>query len=211
MARLGKTLVLIHGRSWKPSRAVLRRLWIDALRTGMKRDFPETENPFDGVRVEVVYFGDLSNDYLERVRGKTRPESAKRRRATLASLKKLGAEDFTKERYESLPGKRALKEALADVFSPVLPFFQMGEKYVMATAPDMAEYWNTGADFGSRVRAPILAPLRRALKRGDSVAIVGHSLGSVIAYDTLWKFTTPSGSFRGRVSISIYGMRRWIS
>jgi hypothetical protein len=42
---------------------------------------------------------------------------------------------------------------------------------------------------GATVRATLRASLEAAWRRGERVLLLGHSLGSVIAYDTLWELT----------------------
>lgn len=42
---------------------------------------------------------------------------------------------------------------------------------------------------GANVRAAVRASLEAAWAAGDRVLVIGHSLGSVIAYDTLWELT----------------------
>ncbi len=42
---------------------------------------------------------------------------------------------------------------------------------------------------GAEVRAALRARLETAWRNGERVLLLGHSLGSVIAYDTLWELT----------------------
>jgi hypothetical protein len=42
---------------------------------------------------------------------------------------------------------------------------------------------------GAEVRASLRATLEAAWRTGERVLLIGHSLGSVIAYDTLWELT----------------------
>lgn len=42
---------------------------------------------------------------------------------------------------------------------------------------------------GANVRAAVRSSLAAAWSAGDRVLVIGHSLGSVIAYDTLWELT----------------------
>ena len=39
------------------------------------------------------------------------------------------------------------------------------------------------------MRELLKAPLREMLARGERVLVIGHSMGSVIAYDSLWELT----------------------
>ena len=53
---------------------------------------------------------------------------------------------------------------------------------------------------GSAVRGVLRATLEAAWRDGDRVLLIGHSLGSVIAYDTLWELTHVQRS-SGEVSL----------
>lgn len=55
---------------------------------------------------------------------------------------------------------------------------------------------------GAEVRASVRATLDAAWRAGERVLLFGHSLGSVIAYDTLWELTHVAGS-KGEVSLLI--------
>ena len=52
----------------------------------------------------------------------------------------------------------------------------------------MKYYWEDG-EFGRNVRARLAEPLYDVLNEGNQVLLVAHSLGSIIAYDVLWKFS----------------------
>ncbi len=59
-----RTLILIHGRGFKPARPALEALWLKALRAGLGRDAAEALPVFDGCRCELVYYGDEINAVL---------------------------------------------------------------------------------------------------------------------------------------------------
>lgn len=185
-----KTLILVHGRSWKPPKADLRKLWLDALVHGIKRDAPHALDDFKAAKKEFVYYGDISNRFLSKHKNEPIPNDTASRRITLDQLKKWKTHEFTKRNYNKLPGKESFKEGIADALSPLLHFFHLSDDLISAVAPDMCEYWKgEDSSFGSSVREPMTAPLKRALDRNDSVCVMAHSLGTMIAYDTLWKFS----------------------
>ena len=116
---MGKTLLLIHGRSWKPDESDLKALWNDSLDWGFERDYAGTATlqKWKDCRKEFVYYGDISNKELRRL-GKKRPlakatDLADRKRA-LSDLRKWEASDFTKRNYKKLPGSGPWKEAIAE-------------------------------------------------------------------------------------------------
>ena len=187
-----KNLILIHGRSWKPPKSDLRKLWLDAIRFGIERDHPDSLDDFKHAKVQFVYYGDISNDFLKRQGDEQPPQEKdiKERKKTLKLLKAWHSYQFTKRNYNNLEGKESFKEGIADVLSPILKFFNLSEGLIKLAAPDIYEYWRgEESDFGSQVRARLTNPLKRAFDGNDSVCLIAHSLGSMISYDTLWKFS----------------------
>lgn len=194
------TILLVHGRSFKPPERELKRFWIDALRCGLARDRPEALPAFTRAHRELVYYGDLSNGYLLS-RGETYDVlgDLADRRACHADLVRRGREDFTREAYQRTPGRSAYREFLADTLGAPLSALRLTEGLIARVSPDMAHYWNRDEAFGSEVRATMSAPLKRALRRSGPVLLIAHSLGAIVAYDTLWKFSR-TGEYRPEFS-----------
>lgn len=59
-----KTLILVHGRGFKPAKAELEALWLRALRTGLQRDTPDAAAALDRCTIRFVYYGDEIHDVL---------------------------------------------------------------------------------------------------------------------------------------------------
>jgi len=188
-----KTLIFIHGRSWKPPENDLKKLWLDAVKFGIKRDHPNMLAKYQATKKVFVYYGDISNDFLTKETGESVPDDLASRKKTFDKLKTYKTHEFNKKFYKKLPGMASLKEAAADVLSPILKFLRLGDNVISMVAPDIGEYWK-GEDsyFGSEVRESLTPHLKQAFKNGSKVCLIAHSLGSMIAYDTLWKF-----SYRG--------------
>lgn len=190
---MGKTILCVHGRSFKPRRSALWPLWKSAIRHGLERDHPHSLPAYDAVRKQFVYFGDISNAFL-RAAGEEYDEDndiASRRR-TLEDLRRFSRGQFNKRSYNKLPGKDAFKEFLADTLSILTAPIGLSEVLITTVARDMREYWNFDSDFGSRIRATMTEPLKRAMNRNDDILVVSHSLGTMLAYDTFWKFSHTS-------------------
>ena len=192
---MSNTILMIHGRSFKPSKAKLQKLWYDALSVGFSRDSSIAKQAaFKNAKKDFIYYGDISNRFLKKALKKPNhnTDDSASRRQTLTDLRQFGIHQFTKTNYNKLPGKSAAGEALADLFGGIAAFFRVSDPLIEKIAPDMREYWNYDSQFGSDVRATVTAPLKRAMDRGDKILIIGHSLGSIIAYDVLWKFSRMS-------------------
>ena len=190
---MAKVIFFVHGRSFKPPKAKLKKLWFDAVEAGLDRDYPPSRlAAFKRVKKEFVYYGEISNRFLKKALKKPpnfKTNDSASRRITLNNLKIYAANQFTKARYNKLPGKSAAGEALADLFGGVAAFFHVSDPFIEAIAPDMHEYWNSDSQFGSDVRETLSTPLARALGNRHKVLLLSHSLGTMIAYDTLWKFS----------------------
>ena len=62
---MGKRIVLIHGRSYKPDKTSLKNNWVEAIRHGIERDHGTAKaTAFKKTRLEMAYYGDLSNQFL---------------------------------------------------------------------------------------------------------------------------------------------------
>ncbi|MEM1058884.1 MAG: hypothetical protein AAGK14_06525 [Verrucomicrobiota bacterium] len=184
-----KKILFIHGRSFKPKKADWQALWHDAITFGLERDFgPSILKTFQAADPEYVYYGDLNNAFLEKHKNSTRPDDIKDRRESLEELKTYGAHQFRKAQYRRLPGVNPWYDHLADTFGAFANAIHLGQPVIQGYAPDMAHYWSE-AEFGGGVRWRLTEPLRQALADNREVMIVAHSLGSIIAYDALWKFS----------------------
>ena len=190
---MAKVIFFVHGRSFKPPKPKLKKLWFDAVEAGLNRDCPPSKlAAFRRVKKEFVYYGGISNRFLkvaEKKPANFNTDDSASRRITLNQLKAYTAAQFNKRTYNKLPGKSFAGEALADLFGGLAAFFRVSDPLIEAIAPDMREYWNFQSQFGSDVRETLSTPLARALRNRHKVLLLSHSLGTMIAYDTLWKFS----------------------
>jgi len=193
---MGKTILFVHGRNFKPSAPELKKLWIATTRHGIARDHPPKLGAFKAARKELVYYGDISNKYLRSIgREYSMAADVRDRKSTLARLVAYRTNEFTRSRYNKLPGKTSIKEGLADALAGPLDWFGLSKTLIKRVAPDMGEYWNPDSAFGSDARYQMVGPLRRAMDRSDKILVVAHSLGTMVSYDTFWKFSR-TGEYR---------------
>lgn len=183
-------IIFVHGRNFKPGKQSLWRLWLSAAQYGIERSRPQKLKAFQAATKRFAYYGARSNQFLRSI-GRTYRESADiaDRKMALEDLKGYASHEFTKRRYNKLAGKTSLKEAFADIGAGPLRWFGLSEKAISVVAPDMREYWNPDSEFGSIVRWSLTEPLRRAMDSDDKILVIAHSLGTLIAWDTFWKFS----------------------
>ena len=75
---------------------------------------------------------------------------------------------------------------------------------VRSTANEIDRYFNNTDDIASKIRGLLKQTLRPMLEQQDDVLVIGHSFGSVIAYDTLWELTHQEG-LTGKVDFLTLG------
>lgn len=189
----GRTLIMVHGRGWKPAADALESLWRRALLRGLERDFADAGGVglADGVRMEFVYYGDLTNPVI----ANTREErdlalDLEDREHALARLMSLKSEKrFRRAAYEELPGKSSLKEFIADVSAPLLSGLGLTGRTLRKRMPEVVAYLDSAQPLRTALQQRLLDALAPALTRGDDVLLLTHCLGSVVAYDVLWRLT----------------------
>lgn len=195
-------IILIHGRSYKPRFKELQNLWCEAISHGLKRDFgAKSLKAFEDANLILVYYGDLSNTLLK-VNDDDPPTLealAKVRTETLKDLKILNSEAFLNESlYNKIKKKRnMLKRGLLKFASKTLDIFDKedsGARIIGARKKDMKEFFDPSSDFGRNVRERMIQAAAEALKSGGRNIIISHSLGTVIAYDSLWSLSWESNS-----------------
>ncbi len=71
-----------------------------------------------------------------------------------------------------------------------LPFLlQLLPEQLRSTAKETKRYFQNENNIASEIRELLKQELRPILANNDKVLLIGHSLGSVIAYDTLWELS----------------------
>ena len=75
---------------------------------------------------------------------------------------------------------------------------------VRSTANEISRYFNDTDNVASKIRDLLKQTLRTMLEKQDDVLLIGHSLGSVIAYDTLWELSHQEG-VKGKVDFLTLG------
>jgi hypothetical protein len=86
-----------------------------------------------------------------------------------------------------------------------LPFLiRLLPEEVRSTANEISRYFDNTDHVASEIRGLLAQALRPLLERQEEVLLIGHSLGSVIAYDTLWELSRQPGG-EGKVDFLTLG------
>lgn len=218
-----KHLILIHGRSTKPSEKEKARLTKKALLHGLDRVSVEAAQKVRSgkIKLSFAYYGDISNAAMIEAGKKTKKDLAGRDPAHGdapceldgsydADLDRLFLHtDFTKSAYNDfLKREKDLRavDNVASAVSGVLNLLGLSDNVIRAATPDMGAYLTTRTT-GSAVRVRLQAHLEKALKRDADICLVSHSMGCIVSYDVLWKYSRMSeyAHLRGKK------VNRWIT
>lgn len=94
------------------------------------------------------------------------------------------------DRREALSWRRRfawLMYSVADLFPALIDL--LPDPAVRNTVMETERYFADKDGVGGRVREVLKAPLRQMFAAGERVLLIGHSMGSVVAYDALWELT----------------------
>lgn len=186
-----RSLLLIHGRDFKPHQDAYMDLSMAALRSGIERDFADQLGAFDVVQKNVAWYGDLNAEILL-ARGKHYDEELDigDRRNLLTKLREITVrKKFGIRLYDLLPGKTAIPEAIADIIAPLFGALGLCVPLLRLLCKDFAEYFNPKSDYAAKVRRRLRERLCELMDRGDRIVLISHGTGSVIAYDVLWELS----------------------
>src|SRR3989344_4716119 len=81
--------------------------------------------------------------------------------------------------------------SIADLLPILIPL--LPDPAVKSTIQETGRYFANVDGVGSRVRELLKVPLQGMMERGERVLLIGHSMGSVIAYDALWELWHAAG------------------
>ncbi|MDF1578519.1 MAG: hypothetical protein RQ753_04780 [Desulfurivibrionaceae bacterium] len=205
----GKHLFVIHGRSTKPAESVKKKLVMKALRHGLDRVDPggaasRRINRRD-IKCTFVYYGDIANTRMLEKNGSLRDKltDIDPKHGTpceppdrfIEPLERLFAvTDQTKKAYKKfLAAHRDLRglDNVASMVSWVANLSGLSDNLIKAATADMGAYLME-RKVGSAIRERLAGPLRKALLAGDDICLVSHSMGCIVSYDVLWKFSQMS-------------------
>ena len=182
-----KRILFIHGKNPKPNATLHAQLLRRCLLHGLAQVDPAvTAEVRAGDSFSLVAWSGLFYDTeldIERVR----PWVERLLRAGPQPAAALDARPL-KSRVA-----RALYK-LGDRFHWLIPLIP--DPRIKRSIQEIETYFDNRDNIACRVRAPLKRVLREAAGRDDRVLLIGHSMGSIIAYDSLWELQHLEGITR---------------
>ncbi len=185
------SIVVVHGRDFKPAEEDLLDISYRALRAGIRRDYPDNVPLLEQAQFDLAYYGDITNAYLEGLGRRYDPKlDVGDRRNAYAALRQIQPrKKFSIRQYDRVPGKSALREFAADMLAPLLGTIGLTLPLIRLVSREAGEYLAGKTDYAEKVRERVRKKLCEALGRDGRVLLMSHGLGSVIAYDVLWELS----------------------
>jgi hypothetical protein len=177
------TVILVHGRSQQGQDPLsLEREWERTLLSGLAAGgispLPALE------QILFPYYGDLYDDYSLAAR---QPSSVAEKRKRLEFERAIATEiqaRLTARKKRLPPGP---KKGAAGLLDPLLELLDripgFGRGFVRLVFRDVYDYLHDVSGLRRRTMERVSTPIRSS--QGETVAIIAHSLGSIIAYDIL--------------------------
>jgi hypothetical protein len=106
----------------------------------------------------------------------------------------LTHEATAQDRREIGSWSRRLNLAARIVGDAVPPLGRLANSAIRAQLRDVTRYQRDAGGIGTQIRALLRAALEPAWAASERVLLIGHSLGSVICYDTLWDVSREQGA-----------------
>lgn len=196
LSRLSRrvALILIHGMSAKPPEPAWLDLWRLCLSRSIAVEHPELAARVDDDPDLLVsaYWADIIPDHL--------PHPAAEVRAVREAVDALLA--FRREHGEAMHvpaggwGPELVSRFGMEAVSALSESLSVRKERTETALWELKRYHGNAAVMDS-IRRPLETRLREAWEAGREVVVLSHSLGTVVAYDALWRFThRPDPEFR---------------
>lgn len=176
-----KQIIFVPGKNPKPEPAVHCQLLWRTLREGIKRADPGFNQP-DGFGNHVFTLIAWNYLYYHQYR-----DPARDLPWIDALLNRHGPSDAD---IQQALGWHTRLTRIAYRVADRLPFIiAMLPRVIRDTVLETQRYFDNSNNIASRIRERLKKELRPLLADNSPVLLIGHSLGSVIAYDALWELS----------------------
>lgn len=161
----------VHGRAPKPEQSQLKYWWHQAVLEGLERN--EHRSPDNPIEFELAYYADVFHE----------PLSFAQNDEPYAKAKGTGPLPT----YEAFHSRAYVSDKVDDLIDAVRHHIGQGglaEEALKQRMRDLHQYY-ADAVKRSAVQQALRNVLEPELNRGKRIMLIGHSMGTIVAYDVL--------------------------
>jgi len=171
-------IIYVPGKNPKPPSAQHREMLWKTLLEGVRRVDPEVAHD---LQEHAYNFKLVAWNYLYY---KTRKHDSNEVQWVDTLIQKQ--EPTERDIREAKAWKHKLDKIIYKAIDQLPSLIQVLPRTAQQTAEELDRYFKNEDKIASLVREQLKQELRPLLENGHKVLLIGHSLGSVISYDTLW-------------------------
>jgi hypothetical protein len=171
-------IIYVPGKNPKPPAAHHRALLWSALLEGVRRVLPKLSLE---LAEQTDYFKLIAWNYLYY---ESQDDGSDQTPWVEAVIEKQEPDD--EDIREANAWNHKLDKLLYSAIDQLPSLIQILPRSARATAEELERYFKNEKQIASLIREQLKQELRPMLEKDHNVLLIGHSLGSVIAYDTLW-------------------------
>lgn len=172
-------IIFVPGKNTKPPAAIHRELLLRCLVEGVRRIDPDTACAISGEDCFSIVAWNHLFYQQDRPPFEDLPWVEQLLRQT-----EWKDDDIRAARPVKYRMARAMY-LLGDTLPWLIPLIP--DPRVKLSIQETETYFSNQGNLGSRIRELQKQPLRAATRNQDRVLLIGHSMGSIIAYDSLWE------------------------
>ncbi len=178
-------IIFVHGLASKPPEKHLLANWRRCLVENVRFYDPSLAADMEAQAEDLfhmAYWANVIPNHIE-----DDPKELKKPIADILKLRREKGDDF------HVPTNRAKfnafwKDKALDAVDLVANVLTVKDDVAKKKLLEVRLYWDDQY-IAHKIRAKVEEPVRGALAEGRKVALIGHSMGTFVAYDVLWRFS----------------------
>ena len=178
-------IIFIHGLASKPPEKNLLANWRRCVIENIRFYNTDLANDMESQAKDLFHMAYWANEIPNHIEDD--PKASKKPIENVIKIRKEMGDSFHVPKDE-VKIKEFWKDKGIGALNLVANILGVKDDVAKKKLYELRLYWDDQY-IAERIRTNLENPLRKALKQGRKVAIIGHSMGTFVAYDVLWRFS----------------------